>query len=66
MRKVTGIVTAWTGLLSLIDGIDPYTVSKGTVVYNVDTFPAVSYLDIVNYLVFGPNPFTMEGLHKGK
>jgi len=46
VRKVTGIVSAWTDLLSLIDGIDPNTVSKESVVYNVDGFPAVTYLDI--------------------
>ena len=48
--------------LSLIDGIDPYNVSKESVVHNVDAFPAVTYPDIVNYLVFGPSPFTMEDL----
>ena len=42
--------------LSLIDGIDPYNVSKES------AFPAVTYPDIVNYLVFGPSPFTMEDL----
>jgi len=52
--------------LSLIDGIDPYNVSKESVVHNVDAFPAVTYPDIVNYLVFGPSPFTMEDLRAYK
>ena len=52
--------------LLLIDGLDPYTVSKDAVVYNVDAFPKVIYPDIVNYLVFGPSPFSMEDMRAYK
>jgi len=41
-------------------------ISKESVVHNVDAFPAVTYPDIVNYLVFGPSPFTMEDLRAYK
>ena len=48
--------------LSLTDGLDPYAVTKDSVVFDVDAFPRVTYLDIENYLVFNPSPFTMEDM----
>ncbi len=52
--------------LSFIDGLDPYTVSKDAVLYDVDAFPKVTYPDIVNYLVFSASPFTMEDMRAYK
>lgn len=35
-------------------------------VFDVDAFPRETYPDIVNYLVFNPNPFTMEDMRAYK
>ena len=52
--------------LSLIGGLDPYAVPRDSVVFDVAAFPKVTYPDIVNYLVFGPSPFTMEDMRAYK
>lgn len=46
--------------LALIDGRDPYDIS----VWSSDEslLPAVTYRDIINYLVFSPSPYTAEDL----
>ena len=39
---------------------------RDSVVFDVAAFPKVTYPDIVNYLVFGPSPFTMEDMRAYK
>ena len=39
-----------------IDGIDPYLVPTREFSHDVDTWPAITHGDIVNYLVFSANP----------
>ena len=48
--------------ISMIDNLDPYSLKKDDFVYEKDFFPAISYPDIVNYLLFAPSPMTLEEL----
>ena len=52
--------------LSLIGGLDPYTVARGAAICDVEAFPKITYPDIVNYLVFSPGPFTMDDMRAYK
>ena len=51
MKKISGI-----------GGIDPYVIKSEKFDCNVKNFPAVTYPDIVNYLIFGSSPFTENQL----
>ena len=48
--------------MSFISSLDPYTVPIDLLVFDVDVFSEVTYQTLyVNYLVFGPYPFFMNG-----
>ena len=53
---------AYKDKLTVIDGLDPYTVSKDDLVYEVEALPKITHLDIINCLVFSPSRFTMEDM----
>ena len=44
----------------MIDGVDPYTLPSGSWTKDETSFPAVSYSDIVNYLIFGKSFYSMK------
>ena len=44
--------------ISDIDGTDPYSLPKSAWTTNLEEFPAISWPDLVMYLVFGRNEFT--------
>ena len=46
--------------LKLIDDIDPYAIEDENFTYDINCFPAITYPDSVNYLVFGTSPFSAE------
>ena len=49
--------------ISVIGGrIDPYAIKSEKFDCNIENFPAVTYPDIVNYLIFGSSPFTANQL----
>ena len=48
--------------ISVIGGIDPYAIKSQKFDCNIENFPAVTYPDIVNYLIFGSSPFTANQL----
>lgn len=48
--------------ISLIGGIDPYTIKKSDLTSDVLLLPSISYPDIVNYLVHAPSPYTLDEL----
>ena len=52
--------------LALIDGVDPYTISKKDWSEKVDDYPSISYPDIVNYLIFTPSAYTSDDLKSYK
>ena len=41
--------------ISVLGGIDPYVIESEKFNCNIENFPAVTYPDIVNYLIFGEN-----------
>ena len=43
--------------LKLIDGIDPYT-AENDFSRAFDHLPPITYMDVINYLVFTPSPFS--------
>ena len=52
----------YTEKISVIGGIDPYAIKSEKFDCNIENFPAVTYPDIVNYLIFGSSPFTANQL----
>ena len=48
--------------ISVNGGTDPYAIKSKKFGYNIENFPAVTYPDIVNYLIFGSSPFTANQL----
>ena len=42
--------------ISVIGGVDPYVIENEKFNCNIENFPAVTYPDIVNYLMFGSRP----------
>ena len=46
----------------VINGVDPYTISKGELCFDVNLFPSITYPDIANYFLFSPSPLTREEL----
>ena len=47
--------------LVAIDGVDPCDLTESSFESDPSIFPDISYADIVNYLVFSPNPaFSLE------
>ena len=49
--------------ISAIGGIDPYVIKSEKFDCKTENFPAVTYPDIVNYLIFGSSPFTANQLN---
>ena len=52
--------------LRVIDGVDPYTLPSGSWTKDEASFPAVSYPDIVNYLIFGKSFYFMDDMKAWK
>ena len=48
--------------LKLIDDIDPQAIEDENFTYDINCFPAITYPDIVNYVVFGTSPFSAENM----
>ena len=48
--------------ICVIGGLDPYAIKNEKFDCNIERFPAVTYPDIVNYLIFGSSPFTANQL----
>ena len=44
--------------ISLIGGIDPYTIHNSLFETNLEQFPSVTAYDIVYYLIYNSSPFT--------
>ena len=52
--------------LRMIDGVDPYTLPSGSWTKDEASFPAVSYPDIANYLIFGKSFYFMDDMKAWK
>ena len=52
--------------ISVVGGIDPYAIKSEKFDSNIENFSAVTYPDIVNYLIFGCSPFTANQLKSYK
>ena len=53
--------------IELINGLAPYSIrKKDWTSTKVDDYPSVTYPDIVNYLIFSPNPYSSDGLKSYK
>ena len=52
--------------LRVIDGVDPYTLLSGSWTKDEASFPAVSYPNIVNYLIFGKSFYSMDDMNAWK
>ena len=48
--------------ISIIENVDPYTLTKADLSTYVELFPAVSYPDMVNYFLSAPSPMSSEEL----
>ena len=46
--------------LKVVDDIDLCAIEDENFTYDINCFPAITYLNIVNYLVFGTSPFSAE------
>ena len=54
--------TRYLKKIDVIGGQDPYKLGSDKVSADAKTLPAISYPDIVNYLVYSPSPYTLEDL----
>ena len=52
--------------LSLIGNQDPYAFEQSDWTDDVSLLPSTTYIDIMNYFVFSPSPYTMEDLRAYK
>ena len=52
--------TRYLKKIDVIGGQDPYKLGSDKVSADAKTLPAISYPDIVNYLVYSPSPYTLE------
>ena len=48
--------------LELIDGVDPYQINKKDWSSDEEKLPAISYPDLLSYLLFTPSPYSKEDL----
>ena len=48
--------------IKLTENVNSYTLQKEALTENIDSFPKVTYSDIVNYFLFAPSPLTKEQL----
>ena len=48
--------------LELIDGVDPYQINKKYWSSDEEKLPAISYPDLLSYLLFTPSPYSKEDL----
>ena len=48
--------------LKVIGGVDPYCIEGDDRISREATLPDITYLDVVNYLVFSPSPYTTEDM----
>ena len=48
--------------IKLIDNVDPDVLDEEEFTYDINCFPSVTYPDIINYLVFGPSPFSADDM----
>ena len=47
---------------NLIGGLDPYNLRKGLLTSDTNSLPAITYIDVMNYLVNTKSAYTMEEL----
>ena len=52
--------------LEVIGNTDPYSAPDSDFSFTTGDFPSTSYLDIVNYLVFRPSPFSADHIRAYK
>ena len=52
--------------LNVVGGVDPYTVDKHDWRDDVDLFPAVTYVDLLIYLMHNPSLYTFESFRAYK
>ena len=52
--------------LELIEGTDPYEISKKDWKDDVELWPSVTYIDVGMYLLFSKSPYTEEELKNYK
>ena len=52
--------------LRVIDGVEPYSLPSSSWTKDEASFPAVSYPDIVNYLIFGKSFYSMDDMKAWK
>ena len=50
----------YEGKLKLLGGEDPYEMTASMLSEDVKLLPKITYLDIVNYLVFSPSPYMSD------
>ncbi|XP_041376642.1 uncharacterized protein LOC121389093 [Gigantopelta aegis] len=60
----TSVRLRYDNKLKLIDGNDPYELKNWS--DNVDILPGITYMDIVNYLLFTPSAYTADDLKSYK
>ena len=48
--------------LKILDGVDPYEISKSDWIDDVDLWPGVTYIHVGMYLLLGPSPYSSEDL----
>ena len=52
--------------IALIGGCDPYSIKKNDLSYDINVYPGITYLDIVNYLLFTQSAYTSDELRNHK
>ena len=48
--------------IELLGQVDPYDIQECYLAEDVESLPVVTYLDIVNYFIFTPSPYTSEDM----
>ena len=52
--------TRYIQKISLINGVDPYSISKKDWSHDATKWPNITYPDIVSYLVFSKSAYSLE------
>ena len=48
--------------IELLGQVDPYDIQEYDLAEDAESLPEVTYLDIVNYFLFTPGPYTSEDM----